>query len=213
MTLSGIYKITNLKYNKIYIGESKDIFTRWQYHIEQAFQPKSASYNYPLQRAIRQDGINNFSFEILEVGLYDTLIRRDKEREYIEIYDSYRNGYNQNSGHDIYKDVNKKKRMWTEEEIEILKKLILEKIPYKEIGERLNRSEKSITTKAARLHLGPRTNNPWTREKEATMLSLRNQGYTQLEVSKILGFSKEAVKKRWHDVFKNTEGVWNNVNK
>lgn len=62
------------------------------------------------------------------------------------------------------------------------------------------------------MKIGLRTTHPWTEELEQQMLSLRNQNYTQEQVGKILGFSKEAVKKRWHDKFANIEGVWKNGN-
>ena len=63
--MTGIYKITNLINNKIYIGQSVDIKKRWATHKRQAFI-KGKEYDKYLYRAIRKYGIDNFSFEIIE---------------------------------------------------------------------------------------------------------------------------------------------------
>ena len=61
----SVYKITNLINNKTYIGSSIRVEKRWRQHINAANNKNSSSYNYPLQTDIRQYGVNNFSFEIL----------------------------------------------------------------------------------------------------------------------------------------------------
>lgn len=193
MIISGIYKITDKENKKVYIGMSCDLLNRWNEHLEDAFNPNSTSYNYPLQKAIREKGIINFSFECLETDIYDTNKLFELENKYIKLYNSKNNGYNQISGHQIQEN---KKRSWSLEEIKLLENLINKGLSYEEIGKRLNRSQKSINTKASRLKLGIRTNNPWTIEKEKEMIKLRNNGISQNEASKILGFSKEAIKKR-----------------
>ena len=75
--ISGIYKIENLINHKVYIGQSKDINTRWSEHKSTAFYEKGKSYNNPLYRAIRKYGIENFSFEI---------IKETYDRNYWEIF-------------------------------------------------------------------------------------------------------------------------------
>lgn len=94
--ISGIYKITNLINNKIYIGQSVNIKTRWGNHVRASKDKNNRCYNYPLYCAFRRYGIENFDFEILEEVMPDNL--DEKEIYYIGKYDSYRNGYNQTSG-------------------------------------------------------------------------------------------------------------------
>ena len=101
----GIYKITNLKNNKIYIGQSKDIQRRWNEH------KYDERHNSPIHNAIKKYGIDNFQFEVIEECSLQEL--NEREKYWIEYYDSYNNGYNLTLGgdgivlynyEDIYKD-------------------------------------------------------------------------------------------------------------
>ena len=80
----GIYKITNLKTNQSYIGQSLDIEKRFKEHIYH-----KDSY---IDKAIHDEGISNFSFEILEECKAEEL--DFKEDYYIQKYNSNKNGYN-----------------------------------------------------------------------------------------------------------------------
>ena len=62
---SGVYKITNLINNKIYIGCSKNISSRYRSHICNLKQGKSECRI--LQKAVIKYGFINFSFEVIEV--------------------------------------------------------------------------------------------------------------------------------------------------
>ena len=90
---TGIYKITNLINNKSYIGQSKNIYHRWQRHKQTAYNPNMNGYNYPLYQAIRQYGLENFSFEIIEECPNSLL--NEKELYYMLQFNSLKNGYNQ----------------------------------------------------------------------------------------------------------------------
>lgn len=99
--ICGIYKIENLINGKVYIGQSNDIKRRWYHHKRDSIKETSPSYNYPLYRAFRKYGIDNFKFEIIEECLEEEL--NDKEIYYIELYTSFigfkdSNGYNQTLG-------------------------------------------------------------------------------------------------------------------
>ena len=83
----GIYKITNLINQKVYIGQSNDIKRRWQEH-----RTKSKYGNTLLYQAIRQYGIENFDFSIIELCKIEEL--NEKEQYYINFYNSAINGYN-----------------------------------------------------------------------------------------------------------------------
>ena len=94
----GIYKIENLINGNCYIGQSINIYKRWQSEKEAAFNSQSEAYNYPLSCAFRKYGIENFSFNILEECQREEL--NEKEIYWIARYDSYNNGYNQTPGGD-----------------------------------------------------------------------------------------------------------------
>lgn len=92
----GIYKITNLINNKCYIGQSVNIKERWKNHRTASHNPNDEGYDYPLYRAIRKYGLENFSFEVLEECKTEEL--NNKEKYYIDFYNSYKDGYNQTPG-------------------------------------------------------------------------------------------------------------------
>lgn len=87
----GIYKITNQINNKSYIGQSIDIKRRWRDH-----KSKWVNQDYPLQKAFKKYGIENFSFEVLEECKIEEL--NEKEIYYINKFNSYNNGYNATTG-------------------------------------------------------------------------------------------------------------------
>lgn len=96
---SGIYKYTNKINNHLYIGKSLNIEKRKINHLSCANNPKSKEYNYPLHRAIRKYGIENFDFEIIEEITHENLLL-EREKYWIKYYDSYHNSchYNITSG-------------------------------------------------------------------------------------------------------------------
>lgn len=93
-----IYKITNLVNQKCYIGQTiKTVEKRWLVHQSDARRKNRYSYNYPLYRAIRKYGIDNFSIETIEEC--DESILDEREIYWIKVYDSAsKNGYNQTLG-------------------------------------------------------------------------------------------------------------------
>ncbi len=62
----GIYKVTNNINQKVYIGQSVDIYSRWNHHKSCCKNEKCHEYNTPFYRALRKYGEDNFTFEILE---------------------------------------------------------------------------------------------------------------------------------------------------
>ena len=94
----GIYKIENLVNHKCYIGQAVDINRRWRKHRETYNEPKFPQYEYPLYRAMRKYGFENFSFEVLEECSREEL--NEKEKIYIEKYNAFFEGYNQTLGGD-----------------------------------------------------------------------------------------------------------------
>lgn len=62
---TGIYKLTNLNNNKVYIGQAVNMADRWKQHIKCAIGAENAPSNklYPAMQAV---GPENFTFELLE---------------------------------------------------------------------------------------------------------------------------------------------------
>ena len=91
-----IYKITNNINQKNYIGlTTKTVEQRWQEHIGAIQKHKE---NRPLYKAMSKYGIANFSISTIEE--VDNELLSERERFWIEYYDSYKNGYNATLGGD-----------------------------------------------------------------------------------------------------------------
>ena len=94
-TPSGIYKITRLKTGEIYIGKSTDVKKRWTEHCKTAYGVGTIAHS-TLHTTIRKDGIENFTFELLEEVPKDKLTEREKY--WITFYDSKNYGLNERNG-------------------------------------------------------------------------------------------------------------------
>lgn len=81
----GIYKITCLVNNKIYIGSSNNIYKRWNEHIWELNNYKHD--NKHLQDAWNKYGKENFIFEVIEECSKDTKLER--EQYYMDLYKTY----------------------------------------------------------------------------------------------------------------------------
>ena len=93
--VSGIYKITNQKTNECYIGQAVDVAKRWKDHAKCGLGIDTPANN-KLYQAMKEYGLHNFSFELLENCSKENL--NEKEQKYIDIYQSYDYDYNQNKG-------------------------------------------------------------------------------------------------------------------
>lgn len=103
--ICGIYSITNLVNNMIYIGQSVDVQSRWNTHKNDL--NKNKHDNSYLQRSWNKYGKDNFEFNILEKCDRSELDK--KEKYYIGFFNSNDDilGYNLTSGGETY-IVNKK---------------------------------------------------------------------------------------------------------
>lgn len=91
----GIYKITNQLDDTVYIGQSLDIATRWKNHAKAGLGIDTPANN-RLYKAMQKDGLENFSFEVLEECAAAAL--NEKEKFYIQLYQADQFGYNGNKG-------------------------------------------------------------------------------------------------------------------
>lgn len=94
----GIYKIENLINGKVYIGQSINILRRWNDHKSRYDNNKNQMFNTTLYKDIRNYGINNFKFSVIEECNINEL--NDKEIYWISYYDSFKTGYNSTTGGD-----------------------------------------------------------------------------------------------------------------
>lgn len=91
-----IYKITNLINNKSYIGQTtQEPKDRFYQHRKNSITEGSKEYNYPLYRAFRKYGLDNFLFEVIATNInQDELC--DVEKNFILKFETCgKSGYNQ----------------------------------------------------------------------------------------------------------------------
>lgn len=85
----GIYKITNIKTSKVYIGSSENINKRWRQHRTDLNCNRHHSIH--LQRSYNKHSKDSFQYEIIEECLIDILLQR--EQYYKNLYKSYLRKY------------------------------------------------------------------------------------------------------------------------
>lgn len=96
----GIYQIINKINGHSYIGQSINIEKRIKQHFSTAFNTNknNKEYDKALYRAIRKYGKENFDIIILEECSQSSL--NDREKYWIDYYNTFNNGYNETIGGD-----------------------------------------------------------------------------------------------------------------
>ena len=94
-TKMGIYKITNIKTQECYVGQSVDIYKRWCEHCKAGLGIDTPPGN-KLYKAIQSEGLENFTFELLSQCKQNEL--NERERYFIELFQADTYGYNSNVG-------------------------------------------------------------------------------------------------------------------
>jgi group I intron endonuclease len=197
-----IYKITNSFTNKCYIGyTSKSADERWSQHVRRSFKKK---LNCKFDNALRKYNITTWTVEILEENLSVTESKQ-KEIYYIQLFNSYNNGYNSTLGGDgnngiVMSDESNKKRS---------NALKGKKKNYDRMHGKFHKEESK--SKISEAHRGMK--KPWvkwsseqiskraltrrslTLEKYNELQELKSQGYTRKEISEKLQVSFDVVKK------------------
>lgn len=96
-----IYQIRNLINNKVYIGQTVNEIRRKSNHL--FLLRSNQHHSIKLQNAYNKYGEENFVFEILEECSKEEL--NEKEIKYIQLKNSYNNGYNCNIGGHFRQDM------------------------------------------------------------------------------------------------------------
>lgn len=91
-----IYLVRNLLNGKCYVGQTKNFTERVRGHLREADNGKG----YAFHAAIRKHGKESFVFEVIEEC--DDEIANERERIWIERFDSFKRGYNLTSGGDCF---------------------------------------------------------------------------------------------------------------
>lgn len=91
----GIYKITDKITGSVYIGQSKDIASRWKQHIKYGLGIDAPSTN-KLYNRMQEVGVWNFTFELLQKCSINKL--NEKESFWINMYESNKIGLNSQKG-------------------------------------------------------------------------------------------------------------------
>ena len=91
----GIYKITNTLNQMCYIGQAKSVYKRFCEHCKCGLGIDTPQGN-KLYKAMLEDGLENYTFELLEQCNPEEL--NEKEKYYISVYNSVNFGYNSVKG-------------------------------------------------------------------------------------------------------------------
>ena len=87
-----IYKIINNINSKVYVGQTNGTLSRrWSLHKQM-----HKTHSFVLYRAMRKYGIEHFTMELIEEC--DDNLLDEREKYWINYYDSYNNGYNMTLG-------------------------------------------------------------------------------------------------------------------
>lgn len=212
----GIYKITNLVNNKVYIGQSINIEKRWANEKSNSKRKNGKK----LSEAFTQYGIENFSFEILEECPQEKL--NEKEKYYISFYNSVEDGYNTTLGGSTgkyridteehskkirkqYRILNKEKIKLKNKEWEIKHKK--ERLLYKK-QYHLKNSEKEKQYRKENKEVFYKRTEEWKKNNKEKVLLTAKKNYKKHSKEKIEK-SKNEYQKRMNSIYFNPfENKW-----
>ena len=175
----GIYKIENLINHKCYIGQSINIQARWNKEKKVAFNKNAKEYEYPISRAFRKYGIENFSFEIIEECNRSKL--NEREKYWISFYNSFFSGYNQTLGGD-----NSGPNTTKEKIIGVFNDLKTTNLYHKEIAEKWNISQEMVQ--------GINTGRYWYIDSEDYPLQKLHKKYSNWGIEKKVWYCQKCNK-------------------
>ena len=84
-SVCGVYKITDINSKEAYIGRSTNLSRRWQEHIKSSLGIGSIAKS-SLHVAMKKNGLDNYTFEVLERVEKEKL--NEREKYYIDFYET-----------------------------------------------------------------------------------------------------------------------------
>lgn len=120
-----IYLYTNKINQHQYVGQTNNLQKRFNGHKSDSYNKKSHSYDYPLHRAIRKYGLENFDFSVLE-EVKTREEANEREQYWIQKYKTHvsQGGYNISLGGEgcnrtplTWEELLERGRVFTKEEI------------------------------------------------------------------------------------------------
>jgi group I intron endonuclease len=155
----GVYRIHFIGIDKSYIGLTKGFKGRRSQHLRMLIHNKH--FNIHLQRAFNKYGKDNFIIELIEEC--DKKDLSEKEKYYIKMYNSFKNGYNLTTGGEdcnLSEDV--KKRISEKHKGKIVKPETREKLRIINLGKKYSEESK-------KKHSDFFKQNPFTVEQKQIM--------------------------------------------
>ena len=134
MKKCGIYVIKNKINNLVYIGQSVDIECRWYAHLRSAKCLHHQDEDTRIHKAMRELGIHNFYYEVLEECPYEKL--NEKEIFWIDFFDSYNNGYNMTLGGESNRGETNGRAILKQSDVEDIRMAYASHIPFREVYEK-----------------------------------------------------------------------------
>lgn len=132
--ICGIYIIKNDINNLVYIGQSVNIKARYWAHVQSAKNEKAQDHYTKIHKAMHDLGIEHFSYSILEKCPLEEL--DEKEKYYIQKYDSYLHGYNMTLGGESNKYETNGRAILTLAQVEEIRLMYGARIPFREAYKR-----------------------------------------------------------------------------
>lgn len=186
-----VYKITNIKNNKVYIGQSiRPIEERWKRHKNDALNNILDTH---FARAIRYYGPDNFKLELLDTATSQQELTA-KEHYWIAWYNSIENGYNETNAE--YKCGGNTYRNKTDEEMKIIK----EKLRQSKMG-----SKNPHSTKVKCRNINTKEEYHFDTQKQ--MQDFFKESNHQFISRRCLGRIKKLYKNEWQIAYEENEYI------
>ena len=198
-----IYCYTNNINNKKYIGQTSAINRRYNEHKYAAFNKNSKDYNLLFHQKIREYGLENFTFEILEsLDTNDLNLVDEREQYWIKEKNSFvknGQGYNITLGG---QQLARHRQISEEKVLNIIELLQHSTLTQKAIAQQYGVTEQIIIKINRGEYLGqPNINYPIrmngisTDVKQSIAFLLKNSNISQVNLAKQFGVSRSTVKR------------------